>query len=511
MQTQALAQAAAKRAAARIKSQSSAANIVNAAERDKARQSILDFTRYTKPDYQVNWHHRILGDALNRFVRGEIKRLVVTMPPRNGKSELVSRRLPSYALGVNPDLRIIACSYSADLASQMNRDVQRIIDDTKYHELFPATTLSGDNVRTLAHGSYLRNSDIFEVVGHRGFYRSAGVGGGIMGLGFDIGIIDDPIKNREEAESLTYREKTWDWYTSTFYTRAEKDAGILLTATRWHGDDLAGRLLALQAEDNTDQWEVINFPAILEQPTNGDPREVGEALWPDKYSLDTLAAIRANVGSYDWSALYQQQPVSSEGGLFKREKLSGKDNDHIIDVMPSNVVKRVRFWDLAMSSKTTADYNVGGLMALCADGSIVIEDIDRGQRDWGEVEPHIASVAIKDGPDVEQAIEAVFFQSSAVKALLKRPELHDHRIVGVAVDKDKYTRALPFAARVEAGMVYVLRRSWTQGFIDELCSFPLGRNDDQVDICSGGYERLGAQRKPLTVEVVDYLGGKRAG
>ncbi|MBZ0293356.1 MAG: terminase family protein, partial [Anaerolineae bacterium] len=159
------------------------------------RRTLLDFIRYTKPDYQVNWHHRLICNYLDRFIARDIENLMLFMPPRHGKSEIVSRRLPAYILGKMPDSEIIANSYSADLASRMNRDVQRIIDSLEYRELFPETQLFGRNVRTIADGSYLRNSDIFEVVGKRGVYRSAGVGGGIVGMGFHYGIIDDPIKN----------------------------------------------------------------------------------------------------------------------------------------------------------------------------------------------------------------------------------------------------------------------------------------------------------------------------
>jgi len=184
---------------------------------------------------------------------------MVFMPPRHGKSELVSRRFPAFALGRDPNTRIIACSYGATLAARLNRDIQRIIDTPGYLSLFPSTRLYGENVRTRAQGTYLRNSDIFEIVGHAGFCASAGVGGAITGMGFDIGIIDDPIKNQEEAESITYRNMVWEWYGSTFYTRAEKDAIILLTMTRWHQDDLAGRLLN---DAGGDKWTVLSFPAL---------------------------------------------------------------------------------------------------------------------------------------------------------------------------------------------------------------------------------------------------------
>lgn len=205
--------------------------------RRAARTNLLDFAIYTKPDYEANEHHVYLCEYLDKFVKGEIKRLLVSMPPRSGKSELVSRRLPAYIFGVNPDAHIISCSYSADLSSRMNRDVQRIIDSPRYKYLFPDTSLNASNVRTDAQGSYLRNSDVFEIVGHNGMYRSAGVGGGITGLGADFGLIDDPVKNQEEAMSQTYREKAWEWYTSTFYTRLEKDGrlqsaeGVAVTVT----------------------------------------------------------------------------------------------------------------------------------------------------------------------------------------------------------------------------------------------------------------------------------------
>ena len=184
------------------------------ARRELARRHMADFVLYVDKRYQMNWHHRLLCEYLDRFVSGEISNLMVFMPPRHGKSELVSRKLPAFILGKDPDTSIISCSYSADLASRMNRDVQRIMDTPRYQEVFPKSKLFGKNIRSVANGTYLRNSDIFEIVGHRGVYRSAGVGGGITGMGGEFIIIDDPVKNREDADSPTLREKVWDWYTS---------------------------------------------------------------------------------------------------------------------------------------------------------------------------------------------------------------------------------------------------------------------------------------------------------
>ncbi|MDD2287191.1 MAG: terminase family protein, partial [Paludibacter sp.] len=253
--------------------------------RRKARANLLDFTIFTKPDYKVNWHHRLICEKLDEFIYGENKRLIISCPPRHGKSELVSRRFPAYILGRKPDCKIIACSYSSDLASLLNRDVQRIIDSPEYIELFPDTRLNSSNVRTTAQESYLRNSDIFEVVGHGGVYRSAGVGGSITGMGGNILIIDDPFRSRADAESPTIRKKTWEWYTSTFRTRRQKGASILVTATRWHENDISGMLLELAENDpKADQWEVITLPAISEEEL--EPYDIrtaqGQALWPEE-------------------------------------------------------------------------------------------------------------------------------------------------------------------------------------------------------------------------------------
>lgn len=287
----------------------------------RARRSLLAFTLHTKPDYNIGWHHRVLCKKLNAFADGKIKRLMVFMPPRHGKSELVSRRLPAYLLGRNPNVKIISASHTADLASAMNRDVQRIIECEAYKEIFPETTLSGSNIRTMADGSYLRNSNEFEIVGHTGAYKCAGVGGGITGRGGDFLILDDPIKDHEEADSAVYRQKLWDWYSTTFDSRAEGDAGVLITLTRWHEDDVAGRLLALaKADPDADQWEFINFPAIKEAAENPeDPREEGEALWSWKFPIETLKKKRATGGSRNFNALYQQRPSSEEGNIIKRE------------------------------------------------------------------------------------------------------------------------------------------------------------------------------------------------
>jgi hypothetical protein len=220
-------------------------------KRRRARRSLLDFTRFTKPDYDAGWFHESLCAVLDKFIAGEIPRLIIEAPPGHGKSELVSRRLPAKILGADPDATIIAASYAKSLASKMNRDVQRIIDSPEYQALYPKTRLAGKTARSLSEGKWLRNNETFEVVGRRGAYRCAGIGGGITGQRAMFGIIDDPFKDRRSADSPTVRQWVWDWYTSTFYTRLAKGdrASVLITLTRWHEDDIAGRLLELAKND----------------------------------------------------------------------------------------------------------------------------------------------------------------------------------------------------------------------------------------------------------------------
>lgn len=275
-----------------------------------ARRSFEDFVLYTMPTYQVNWHHRLLMEYLQLFAEGKIKKLLVFMPPQHGKSELTSRRLPAYILGINPNTKIVGCSYSGTLASSFNRDVKRIISDSSYAEIFPNTSL---NKKKTEQGGYLNNADIFEVIGHRGFYKSVGVGGSLTGTPADIGIIDDPVKDAVEAESATYRARAWDWFTQVFLTRLHNDSQIIVTQTRWNLDDLSGKILKVM-NDNKD-WVVLSLPAIKEGVTHErDKREIGEALWPEKHSLERLLTIK-HASPRGFHALYQQDPKPFEGGL----------------------------------------------------------------------------------------------------------------------------------------------------------------------------------------------------
>jgi hypothetical protein len=274
-----------------------------------ARRKFRDFITYTKPDYQFNWHHIKLCDKLEQFAKGIIRKLMVWMPPQHGKSQLCTRHFPAFLLGIRPKTKIAVCSYSATLAQSFNRDIQRIIDDIPYHDVFPDTVLSESNVTTDAHGSYLRNADIFETVGHRGFVKTVGVGGSLTGTPIDVGIIDDPFKDREEAMSIRIRDKVYSWFTDVFRTRLHNDSQELIIMTRWDEDDLCGRILKTESD-----WEVVVFQAIKERDIPGDPREIGQALWPERHSVERLNAIR-DTSPFTFSSLYQQEPKPSTEAL----------------------------------------------------------------------------------------------------------------------------------------------------------------------------------------------------
>ncbi len=463
-------------------------NSIEEIEQEWAKRSLLAFTKYTFPQYEENWHHSYLCNKLDKVVSGEIKRLMIFMPPRFGKTELASRRLPAYILGKNPDYRVIATSYSADLASQNNRDVQRIMDSDLYQDLFPESYLSSSNVRTLAHGNYLRNSEIFEVINYDGFYKSAGVGGGITGRGFDFGIIDDPIKNAEEAHSPVYREKIYQWYISTFYTRREKDARIIIILTRWHEDDLAGRLLEQQKTgENTDEWDIVNFQAIKEKENEEDPREMGHPLWPEKYPKEELEIVRATIGSYMWNALYQQDPKNREGGMFRREWFE------IIDQPPGGL-KWVRYWDLAATEKKSHGrgpaFTAGVLMAE-KEGVFYIADVKRIQANPAGVESLIKQTAQLDGATVR-----VFMEQEPGSSGKNTIDHYARRILigysfkGDRPTGDKATRAEPLSAAAENGNVRLVKGKWNRDFIDEAEGFPHGTYKDQIDAASGAFSKV---------------------
>lgn len=465
--------------------------------RRKARSNLLDFTLYTYPNYRVNWHHRLLCQYLDRFVSGAIRRLIVAMPPRHGKSELVSVRLPAFVFGNSPDAQFVGASYGADLARRFNRDVQRVIDSPPYARLFPHTELFGSNVRTTAQGTWLRNSDVFEIVGHAGSYKGVGVGGGLTGFGFDYGSIDDPFKDAAEANSATIRQNKWEWYTDVFYTRQSPNAGILITMTRWNMDDTVGRLKESMEQKDGEQWELLELPAIMENLDTKhpeDPREYGEPLWANRFNLKFLEKARAQ-NSYSFAALYQQKPIPHGEAVFDVAKID------IIEQAP-DCDDVVRFYDLAVTAKKHSDFTAGAKLGITKTEDIIIFHMYRAQKKMPDIERDIIQNAAIDGKPIRIRLEAEKAGIVQLDYLLERPEMRGYIIDKKAPEGDKYTRAQPFATRVNAGKVKMLRGAWNRALLDELSVFPMGAHNDQVDALSGAYDMLGTNI--ATVAYPDY-------
>ncbi len=288
----------------------------------KARTDLLSFTMATMPTFDPAPFHVCYYHKLTEFAEGKIKKLMVFMPPQHGKSEGSTRRLPAFILGKNPNTKVAIVSYSAPKARKFNREIQRVIDTPEYAELFPETHLNSSNITTVA-GSWLRNADECEIVGHRGGFKTVGVGGPLTGEPVDTLIMDDIYKDAKTAWSPTVREGVDDWYDTVAETRLHNNSQQLIVFTRWHENDLAGRLLAQQGRlspDNPNGWEVVIYQAIkMDAPTDYDPREFGEALWPERHNLEKLEAIRER-NSHVFQSLYQQDPKPAEGLMYREFK-----------------------------------------------------------------------------------------------------------------------------------------------------------------------------------------------
>ena len=419
-------------------------------------------------------HHGIICTALEAVERGECNRLMIFCPPRHTKSELASRRFPSWYIGRHPDRQIIAASYNGDLASDFGRDVRNIIDSPEYSQLFPDCELAADS-----RAANRWNTDV------GGAYVAAGVGTAITGRGAHLALIDDPVKDRSDADSQTVRDHTWNWYTNVLYTRLMPDAAIVLIMTRWHEDDLAGRLLE-QQDEGGEAWEVINLPALGE---GNDWREEGEALWPAWYPVETLATTR-NVltmsdGPRAWDALYQQRPSAEAGVFFKREWLRW------YETVPRDL-QIYAASDYAVTG-SGGDWTVHGVIGLDVDDNIYVLDWWREQATsdvW--VESAIDMMA-KWSP-IRWAEERGQIEKGVGPFLAKRMQERRVYVIreGLTSASDKAPRARSIQGRMSMGKVFFPKKQpWCEELVNELMRFRGEGHevDDQVDVL-GMFGRL---------------------
>ncbi len=437
------------------------------AEINKARQSLglnalsfLEWLPTVTPQWTWDWKHQIyLYGKLQDVTDGTCKRLMIFEPPRHSKSETVTVRYPAYRLEQNPKLNVITGSYNQKLANRFSRKTKRIVESR--------IALASDRKAVEEWETPLG-----------GGLRAVGVGAGVTGFGAKLIMVDDPVKNRAEAESETYREKVRDWFNDDLYTRLEPGGAIILTMTRWHSDDLAGYLLKEMA-DGGEHWEVVNLPALAE---DDDPlgREKGEALCPERYDLEALHRIQNKLGAYSFAALYQQRPVPLEGALFKRDWFK----DKIVDKAPNNL-RWARGYDLAVSTKSSADYTASFRVAFDKQGNMYIADGFRKRIEYPEQRRYVVQRMVNER-NTAHGIEKALHGQAFVQDLRRIPAVRGVPFRAVRVDTDKFTRALVWANLAEEGKVYLVRGGWNGDFLDECCRFT-GKgdaHDDQIDAVS---------------------------
>ena len=434
------------------------------------RRKLLPFVERFNPDYQAGWVHKDICKRLEEFSKDVAEkkspRLMLFMPPRHGKSTLASVAFPAWHLGRHPEHEFISCSYSGSLAMGFSRKVRGLLREEGFKSAFK-TRLDPQSQSAEA---WLTTTG--------GGYVAAGVGGGITGKGAHILVIDDPVKNRDDAESQNARDSAWDWYTSTAYTRLAPGGGVLVILTRWHDDDLAGRLLKAAA-DNGEQWEVVNYPARAE--VDEEFRNQGEALHRERYDEEALARIEKAVGPRDWSALYQQNPVADDGDYFTRDMINYYDREDIDE-------DRMRFycaWDLAIGKNDRNDYTVGIVVGVDEYDQMFVMDMVRGRFDGFELVEQILDLYEVWKPSII-GIEKGHIEMALGPFLEKRVRergLYEAYFKDLKTGRrDKEARARAIQGRMQQGMVFLPRdEEFTGPLVAELLRFPNGVHDDQVD------------------------------
>lgn len=472
----------------------------------RSRTDLLTFTRVTKPDYKVNWHHRELATKLNAFARGEIQYLMVFMPPRHGKSELVSRRLPAFLHGLYPDAEIMAASYLDALAGDMTIDVQNIIDSKLYKEIFPLTQIWPPGT---SYTKGTRNSSEHHIVGRRGKYRGQGVGGSFTGKGANYIIIDDPIKGREIADSEVFRERLWKFWTDDLFSRLETDlkngrpGQALITQTRWHEDDLSGRLLEqMKQKSESIQWQVVNYPAIrVDMHTESDKRAIGDALWPEKYSIEQLMQIKASSrDGRGWSSLYQQDPRPDGGAKFK-------ENMFRVGPMPEKFDWTFVMADTAYKAKQDADYTAMGYFGVL-DKELYWVNVWREHMDAADLEVPVANFIKSSskwgfrGAYIENKGHGIYLNKRLRQApygcRIPPEDVIDEFFSDRKLDKvERANNAIPHLVGRYVTINEKIPLPMREIMTNEILSFPMARNDDIVDILVDAVKLL--YGRPLSI------------
>jgi predicted phage terminase large subunit-like protein len=419
--------------------------------------------RLTAGNYKRYRHIQFISRIIAQKVAKGGARLIISMPPRHGKSWLISRWVPAWFLSHWPGKNVILTSYEAGFASSWGRAVRNAIQE---HSAALGVAVSQDSSA----------ADRWDTTAGGGMI-TAGAGGPITGRGGHLIIIDDPIKNQEEADSPTYRQRTIDWFQSTLYTRAEPGASIVLLMTRWHQRDLAGFLLSDENETHK-AWEEIRIPAIAEE---GDPlgRELGEALCPERYDVGALSGIRKAVGSRVWAAEYQQRPSAEEGNIIRREWIRRYEKT------PEKFDEQILSLDATFTGKATSDFVALEVWGRKGTQKYLLDIVHDRLGITGTIDA-LLRISRKYPTATTKLIEAAA-NGYAIEELLKG------RVSGLilwAPEGDKVSRLNAVAPQFEAGNVFVPITTWADEFIDEIVTFPSAAHDDRVDACTMALLRL---------------------
>jgi predicted phage terminase large subunit-like protein len=452
---------------------------------DFAHSRLISYAAYQWPGYRDAEHHRLIARKLEQVERGEISRLMITMPPRHGKSMLASEFFPAWYLGRNPDHYVIAATYAQELADDFGRKVRNQIIDPSFNGIFPGVGLKSDSTSSRRF-HVTQPLDSFQT-GQNGAYFAVGIGGPLTGRGAHLLLIDDPVKNREEAESEIIRKKTKEWYTSTAYTRLMPGGRIVVIQTRWHEDDLSGWLLADHAHEG---WEVLDLPAI-------DTK--GKALWADQYPVEVLEKIRRAIGPRDWSALYQQRPTPESGDYFKAEWIKS------YDLVPDRATLSIYGGSDYAVTADGGDYTVHVVVGVDPEGRMYLLDLWRGQSASDEWVEAFCDLVLKWKP-IGWAEETGQIKSGVGPFLVRRMMERRALVAREAFPTrgDKAVRAQSIRGRMAMQGLYVHKDApWKADFISELMSFPVGVHDDQVDalgLVGQLLDRMLSGRKAVIIE-----------
>lgn len=464
----------------------------------KAQTRFLDFTKQMWPTFISGKHHARMAEAFERVARGECKRLIVNMPPRHTKSEFASYLLPAWFLGQFPHKKVIQTSHTAELAVGFGRKVRNLVDQEAYHEVFPDLHLSSDS-KAAGRWNTSKGGDYFAI----------GVGGAVTGKGADLLIIDDPHSEQEAALAETnpdIYDKTYEWYTSGPRQRLQPGGAIVIVMTRWSLRDLTARVLKASAQRGGDEWEVIEFPAIMPS---------GTPLWPEFWSKAELAALKEELPNSKWMAQYQQEPTSETSAIVKREwwRTWEEENPPPCDFL-------LMAWDTAFEKTNRSDYSActtwGVFYAPDENGveqaNIILLNAFRDRMEF----PTLKRVAVEEYEEWQP--DTLIVEKKASGA----PLIYEMRAMGIPVQEftptkgnDKITRLNAVSDLFASGMVWAPNTSWAEAVIDEVAAFPSGEHDDYVDSVSlalmryrkGGFVRLPSDEE----DEVQYFKQRRGG